>query len=86
MGQKKKITIEVDPQETVVTIGLLKGFLPGIVEQLNLQMKGKGMQLNNRDSMMEVLEEIYEKCIAETDIREVAQAMMNHNPESGPAN
>lgn len=78
--------IEVDPQEAVVTIGLLKGFLPSIIQQLSERLEESGMHLTNQDSMADVLEEIYEKCIVETDIREVARAMMNYNPESGPAN
>lgn len=35
--EKKKITIEVDPLQGAVTIGLLKGIFPSIIRQLEIQ-------------------------------------------------
>ena len=66
--EKKKITIEVDPLQGAVTIGLLKGILPSIIRQLEIQ-GGDKLHFTKVDDMQEVLEEIYEKCIRETDIR-----------------
>lgn len=76
---KKKIVIEVDPVEAVVAIGLIRSILPSIIEQLNRQVESKGVafKFTNTEQMLEVYNEIYEKCIAETNIREFAQAHIN---------
>lgn len=76
---KKKIEIEVDPVEAVATIGLIRSIFPSIIEQLNhqVEMNGSDLRLGNIEPMQEVLNEIYNKCIAETEIREYAQAYIN---------
>ena len=56
--EKKKITIEVDPLQGAVTIGLLKGIFPSIIRQLEIQ-GGDKLHFTKVDDMQEVLEEIY---------------------------
>lgn len=68
-SQKKKIVIEVDPLMTTTTIGLIKGIFPSIIKQLESQGDNK-FQFSKVDEMNEVLNEIYEKCIMETNIRQ----------------
>lgn len=65
---KKKITIEVDPLQATVTIGVLRGIFPSIIRQLEIQ-GGDKYHFTKVDEMQEVLDEIYEQCIQETDIR-----------------
>ena len=76
--EKKEIVVKVDPEIVVVTIGLLRGFLPDIIEHLEEEAKAADFSLNfpPTEEMQEVLTEIYEKCIPETDIRELTQAFM----------
>lgn len=69
---KKEIIIEVVPEVAVSTIGLLRGLFPSIIEELNARGADSGIQLTDLEGMSEVLNEIYEKCIAQTDIREKA--------------
>lgn len=68
-SQKKKIVIEVDPLMATTTIGLIKGIFSSIIKQLELQGDNK-LQFSKVDEMSEVLNEIYEKCIMETNIRQ----------------
>lgn len=78
--KKQAITIEVVPELAVTTIGLLKGILPSIIEQLErqgMEASGERIKLFNVEDMQEVLGEIYEKCIAKTSIREHAQGFIN---------
>ena len=77
--EKKQITIEVEPLTAVSTIGLLRGIFPSIIEQLERQAEANGapMKFTKIEEMQEVLNEIYEKCIAETNVREFAQAQLN---------
>lgn len=77
--EKKQITIEVEPLTAVSTIGLLRGIFPSIIEQLEAQAAANGAPLifTKIEDMQEVLDEIYEKCIAETNVREFAKAHIN---------
>ena len=77
--EKKQITIEVEPVIATTTIGLLRGIFPSIIEQLEKQAAANGapLKFTNIEDMQEVLNEIYEKCIADTNIREFAQAHLN---------
>jgi hypothetical protein len=78
--EKKKITIEVEPATAVATVGLcVRGIFPSIIEQLERQAatNGSPLKFNKVENMQEVLDEIYEKCIAETNLREFAQAHLN---------
>lgn len=74
--EKKEITIEVIPELAVSTIGLLRGFLPSVIEHLNEKAKDN-LQFTNVDQMSEVLNEIYEKCIAQTSIRENTKELLD---------
>ncbi len=60
-------------------VGLLRGIFPSIIEQLERQAatNGSPLKFNKVENMQEVLDEIYEKCIAETNLREFAQAHLN---------
>ena len=73
--EKKKITIEVEPATAVATVGLLRGIFPSIIEQLERQAatNGSPLKFNKVENMQEVLDE----CIAETNLREFAQAHLN---------
>lgn len=77
--EKKQITIEVEPTTAVSTIGLLRGIFPSIIEQLEQQAAANGspLKFTKIEDMQEVLDEIYEKCIAETNVSEFAQAHIN---------
>lgn len=77
--EKQQITIEVEPLTAVSTIGLLRGIFPSIIEQLEAQAAANGapLKFTKIEDMQEVLDEIYEKCIAETNVREFAQAHIN---------
>ena len=77
--EKKKITIEVEPATAVATVGLLRGIFPSIIEQLERQAatNGSPLKFDKVENMQEVLDEIYEKCIAETNLRKFAQAHLN---------
>lgn len=77
--EKKKITIEVEPATAVATVGLLRGIFPSIIEQLERQAatNGSPLKFEKVENMQEVLDEIYEKCIAETNLRKFAQAHLN---------
>lgn len=77
--EKKQIMIEVEPLTAVSTIGLLRGIFPSIIEQLEAQAAANGapLKFTKIEDMQEVLDEIYEKCIAETKVREFAQAHIN---------
>lgn len=72
--EKKQITIEVEPTTAVATIGLLRGIFPSIIEQLERQAvtNGSPLRFDKVEKMQEVLDEIYDKCIAETNLREFA--------------
>lgn len=69
--QTRQITVEVDPMIALTALGLAKGFFPSIVEQLESQ-SGLRMDEGRKQQMLDVLNEIYERCIEQTDIREVA--------------
>lgn len=76
--EKKKITIEVEPATAVATVGLLRGIFPSIIElERQAATNGSPLKFNKVENMQEVLDEIYEKCIAETNLREFAQAHLN---------
>ena len=77
--EKKQIMIEVEPLTAISTIGLLRGIFPSIIEQLEAQAAANGapLKFTKIEDMQEVLDEIYEKCIAETKVREFAQAHIN---------
>jgi predicted translin family RNA/ssDNA-binding protein len=80
MEKKKKITIEVEPATAVATVGLLRGIFPSIIEhtlERQAATNGSPLKFNKVENMQEVLDEIYEKCIAETNLREFAQAHLN---------
>ncbi len=68
--EKKKITIEVEPATAVATVGLLRGIFP--VSSNN--WKGKPQQtaaplkFNKVENMQGVLDEIYERRIAQTNL------------------
>nr|WP_229095544.1 hypothetical protein [Alistipes sp. D31t1_170403_E11] len=76
---KKDITIHVQPYLASATIGLIRGFLPAILEQLRQAGLQSGITVNDEyyGAMKETLDEIYEKCIAHTDIRESAAEWMD---------
>lgn len=77
--QKQQIVIEVDPQMAVVTMGLLKGFLPSIIGMIQKGLLHTGGDILLKDGFEEemsaVVNEVYEKCIQQTKIRETAAAM-----------
>lgn len=77
--KKQAITIEVVPEFAGATIGLLRGIFPSIIEQLERQgiaTLGERFKFSKVEKMQEVLDEIYEKCIAKTTIREEVQELI----------
>lgn len=74
--QKQQILIEVDPNMAVFTIGLLRGFLPSIVGMMKKGLLNAGGDVLLKDGFEEemtaVLNEVYEKCIQQTNVREKA--------------
>lgn len=69
--QTRQITVEVDPMIALTALGLAKGFFPSIVEHIESQ-SGLRMDEERKRQMLDTLNEIYERCIDQTDIREVA--------------
>lgn len=74
--KKVPVTIEVDPQMAVAVMGIVKGFLPSIFELLKEKMRQSSTPLHMSENFececQTVIGEIYEKCIAQTTIREGA--------------
>lgn len=84
---KQEISIEVEPTQAVVTIGLLRGFFPSIMEQIkeNEMIRAANLhEMMDIDAMREVLDEIYEKCIAQTTIREGIAGLIEILKYRGP--
>lgn len=69
--QTSRITVEVDPMIALTAIGLAKGYLPSIVEHIESQ-SGLRMDETRKQQMLDTLNEIYDRCIEKTDVREVA--------------
>lgn len=65
-----RITVEVDPMIALTAIGLAKGFFPSIIEHIEAQ-SGLRMDETHKRRMLDTLNEIYERCIEKTDVREV---------------
>lgn len=70
-GPTHRITVEVDPMIALTAIGLAKGYFPSIVEHIESQ-SGLRMDETRKQQMIDTLNEIYERCIEKTDVREVA--------------
>lgn len=73
--EKKEITICVHPYTAAATIGLMRGFLPALIGQMEKMDRLTGLKISDihlYPNMKEVLDEIYEQCVVHTDIRENA--------------
>ncbi len=70
-GPTHRITVEVDPMIALTAIGLAKGYFLSIVEHIESQ-SGLRMDEMRKQQMLDTLNEIYERCIEKTDVREVA--------------
>lgn len=77
----KKITIEVNPDHATIVLGLIRGFIPSMLKAMDVAEDKTGIDINLgpqvEEMMYEVVNEIYEKCIKETSIREGAQKLMD---------
>jgi hypothetical protein len=77
---KQLITIEIDPLLATSTIGLVRGVFPSIIASLeNISKESAvdgGLKFTNVEEMQEVLDEIYQKCIEKTDVREKAKEFL----------
>lgn len=77
---KQLITIKVDPLLATSTIGLVRGVFPSIIDYLENVSKESavdgGLKFTNVQEMQEVLDEIYQKCIEKTDVREKAKEFL----------
>lgn len=69
-GPTHRITIEVDPMIALSAIGLAKGYFPSIIEHIETK-NGLHMDETRKRQMLDTLNEIYERCIEKTDVREV---------------
>ena len=78
-AQKKepahRITVEVDPTIAVIALGLAKGYLPSMIEQLEAR-SGLRMDSHRRKQMIDTLDTIYDRCIEKADLREVVGLFM----------
>lgn len=78
--KKESITIEADPTMAVITISMLRNFMPAIVKILRDKFKEipEPVYLDEslEERMLEVLNEIYEKSIALTPVRQKAAEIM----------
>lgn len=72
---KQNITIHVDPMIALCTIGLTKGFFSSIIDHIESQSELR-FDEERKEQMLDVLEEIYERCIEKTNIREIADLYM----------
>jgi len=70
-GQTQQITIEVDPVIAFKVLGLVKGYFPSIVEQIELQNRVH-MDEGRKQRMLDALDEIYRRCLEKADVQEVA--------------
>ena len=70
-GPTHRITAEVDPMIALTAIGLAKGYFPSIVEHIESQ-SGLRMDETRKQQMLDTQNEIYDRCIEKTDVREVA--------------
>ena len=69
--QARRITVEVDPVIALTALGLAKGYFPSIVEHIESK-SGLRMDEARKRQMLDTLNEIYERCVEQTDVREVA--------------
>ena len=70
-----RITVEVDPTIAVIALGLAKGSLPSLIEQLEAR-SGLRMDSDRRQQMIDTLDAIYDRCIEKADLREVVGLFM----------
>ena len=70
-----RITVEVDPTIAVIALGLAKGYLPSMIEQLEAR-SGLRMDSDRRKQMIDTLDAIYDRCIEKADLREVVGLFM----------
>ena len=70
-----RITVEVDPTIAVIALGLAKGSLPSLIEQLEAR-SGLRMDSDRRKQMIDTLDAIYVRCIERADLREVVDLFM----------
>jgi len=70
--KRQDIVINVDPYMATTVIGMLRGYSRSIFDyvQDSLNQNNVRMKESLYDDIQEVLDEIYEKCIAQTDIRQ----------------
>lgn len=70
--ERKDVVINVQPVMAISAIGLLRSYLPYIMDHIEASWEQTGTTLHAafRDIVGEVLDEIYKKCITQTDIEE----------------
>lgn len=71
---KQKVIIEVEPNTATTIIGITRRLLPAIIEYMRHTGEEAGLSFKEEyyDQMEEIFDEIYEKCIAKTFMREGA--------------
>jgi hypothetical protein len=77
--KKQDIVIHVEPNMAISAIGMLRGYLPSIIDSFEASLKESGVTFKEsyRGDVEAVLDEIYEKCIARTEIRETTNEFMD---------
>lgn len=72
--RSKDITIHVHPEIAAATIGFIRGFFPSLILLLNQIGEQEGFRVSQDmiGEMTRVLDEIYDKCAADSDLREKA--------------
>jgi hypothetical protein len=78
LKNREDIVINVDPNMATSVIGMFRGFSRSIFDYIQASTRPHGMVMDESfyDDIKMVLDEIYEKCIAKTDIRERAASLL----------
>ncbi len=69
------VTIRVDPAFAVIALGLVKGYFPALIKQVETRC-GLAMDDAGKQRMIETLEEIYNRCIENTGVQEMVDLFL----------
>ncbi len=75
VSKREDVVINVQPYMATAVIGMFRGYSRSIFDYINMSTKPHGMVMAESfyDEIQNVLDEIYEKCIARTNLRERAK-------------
>ncbi len=77
-SEKMDVVITVAPERAVLAMGLLSGFLDGFWDYVQDEMADPEMPFDDsiKDDMHSIIGEVFDKCIAQTNIPERVQNMI----------